>query len=134
MRVQVLDEATADLAGGFRFYERQADGLGDYFLDSLWSESESNETGEFGDANPERRAAPEIPEKSENKAVRTEYSETEGEKKRFREENPFRSGAQSRTKTQTRNLLCTYRSPRIKPGFGTTAVGASIRPSAALQV
>jgi len=34
MRVQVLDEATADLASGFRFYERQADGLGDYFLDS----------------------------------------------------------------------------------------------------
>jgi hypothetical protein len=38
MRVQLLDEATADLAGGFRFYERQADGLGDYFLDSLWSD------------------------------------------------------------------------------------------------
>jgi len=41
MRVQVLDEATADLASGFRFYERQADGLGDYFLDSLWSDIHS---------------------------------------------------------------------------------------------
>lgn len=38
MRVQVLDEATADLADGFRFYERQAGGLGEYFLDSLWSD------------------------------------------------------------------------------------------------
>ena len=41
MKVQVLDEATADLADGFRFYERQADGLGDYFLDSLWSDIQS---------------------------------------------------------------------------------------------
>jgi len=41
MRVQVLVEATADLAAGFRFYERQADGLGDYFLDSLWSDIQS---------------------------------------------------------------------------------------------
>ncbi|MFN2268628.1 MAG: hypothetical protein ABR533_10160, partial [Desulfonatronovibrio sp.] len=37
----VLDEATADLADGFRFYERQAVGLGDYFLDSLWSDIQS---------------------------------------------------------------------------------------------
>ncbi len=41
MRVQVLEEATADLADGYRFYERQADGLGDYFLDSLWSDIHS---------------------------------------------------------------------------------------------
>lgn len=41
MRVQVLDEATADLADGFRFYEQQTDGLGDYFLDSLWSDIQS---------------------------------------------------------------------------------------------
>ncbi len=41
MRVQVLEEATADLADGFLFYERQADGLGDYFLDSLWSDIHS---------------------------------------------------------------------------------------------
>ncbi|ABW68075.1 conserved hypothetical protein [Desulfosudis oleivorans Hxd3] len=41
MRVQVLDEAAADLADGFRFYQRQANGLGDYFLDSLWSDIQS---------------------------------------------------------------------------------------------
>lgn len=41
MRVQVLDEATVDLAGGYRFYERQAEGLGEYFLDSLWSDINS---------------------------------------------------------------------------------------------
>ena len=33
--------ATADLADGFRFYEQQAEGLGDYFLDSLWSDIQS---------------------------------------------------------------------------------------------
>lgn len=38
MRVQVLEEATSDLVDGYRFYERQAEGLGDYFLDSLWSD------------------------------------------------------------------------------------------------
>ena len=41
MKVQVLDEATSDLADGYRFYERQAEGLGDYFLDSLWSDIHS---------------------------------------------------------------------------------------------
>jgi hypothetical protein len=41
MKVQVLEEATADLADGFHFYEGQADGLGDYFLDSLWSDIQS---------------------------------------------------------------------------------------------
>lgn len=41
MRVQVLDEATRDLADGYRFYERQAEGLGEYFLDSLWSDINS---------------------------------------------------------------------------------------------
>ena len=41
MRVQVLEETTTDLADGFLFYERQADGLGDYFLDSLWSDIHS---------------------------------------------------------------------------------------------
>jgi plasmid stabilization system protein ParE len=41
VRVQVLDEATGDLADGYRFYERQAEGLGGYFLDSLWSDINS---------------------------------------------------------------------------------------------
>lgn len=35
MKIQVLEEATTDLVDGFRFYERQTEGLGDYFLDSL---------------------------------------------------------------------------------------------------
>lgn len=38
MRVLVLDEATGDLADGYRFYDRQDEGLGEYFLDSLWSD------------------------------------------------------------------------------------------------
>jgi len=38
MNVQILEEAADDLADGFRFYEQQADGLGEYFLDSLWSD------------------------------------------------------------------------------------------------
>ncbi len=29
------------MADGFRFYELQAEGLGDYFLDSLWSDIQS---------------------------------------------------------------------------------------------
>ena len=41
MIVQVLDEAAADLATAYRFYEKQAAGLGDYFLDSLWSDIHS---------------------------------------------------------------------------------------------
>jgi len=41
MKVQVLEAATADLADGYRFYEQQTDGLGDYFLDSLWSDIHS---------------------------------------------------------------------------------------------
>lgn len=31
----------ADLISGSRFYERQAEGLGDYFLDSLFSDIDS---------------------------------------------------------------------------------------------
>ena len=38
MKVQIVDEAAADLADGYRFYERQAEGLGEYFLDTLWSD------------------------------------------------------------------------------------------------
>ena len=38
MKVQILDEATADLADGYHFYERQAAGLGEYFLDTMWSD------------------------------------------------------------------------------------------------
>ena len=41
MKVQILDEAMQDLVTGSRFYERQSDGLGDYFLDSLFADIDS---------------------------------------------------------------------------------------------
>lgn len=41
MKVQILDEAMRDEENGFRFYEAQEAGLGDYFLDSLFSDIDS---------------------------------------------------------------------------------------------
>ena len=41
MKIELLDQAETDLKVGFEFYERQQDGLGDYFLDSLFSDVES---------------------------------------------------------------------------------------------
>ena len=41
MTVQILDEAEQDLLDGFRFYELQDHGLGDYFLDSIFSDIDS---------------------------------------------------------------------------------------------
>ena len=41
MKVQILDEAKQDLLDGYRFYERQSEGLGDYFLDSLSADIDS---------------------------------------------------------------------------------------------
>ena len=41
MRIEVLDEAEADLIDGFHFYEGQETGLGWYFLDSLFSDVDS---------------------------------------------------------------------------------------------
>jgi hypothetical protein len=41
MRVQILGEAQRDLVEGYRFYEGQGEGLGDYFLDSLFSDIDS---------------------------------------------------------------------------------------------
>jgi plasmid stabilization system protein ParE len=41
VKVEILDEAELDLVEGFRFYESQATGLGDYFLDSLFSDIDS---------------------------------------------------------------------------------------------
>jgi plasmid stabilization system protein ParE len=38
MKIEILDEARQDLIDGFRFYENQAEGLGEYFLDSLFSD------------------------------------------------------------------------------------------------
>ena len=41
MKIEILDEAEKDLVDGFAFYERQSKGLGDYFLDSIFSDVES---------------------------------------------------------------------------------------------
>jgi len=41
MRVQILEEAEQDLLDGFAFYESQGEGLGGYFLDSLFSDIDS---------------------------------------------------------------------------------------------
>ena len=41
MRLQILGLASADLLDGFRFYERQAEGVGAYFLETLVSDIES---------------------------------------------------------------------------------------------
>jgi len=41
MKIKILSQALADLDAGHQFYERQAAGLGDYFLDSLFSDVDS---------------------------------------------------------------------------------------------
>jgi plasmid stabilization system protein ParE len=41
MRVEVLDEAEQDLVDGARFYEAHEPDLGQYFLDSLFSDVDS---------------------------------------------------------------------------------------------
>ena len=41
MFLQILDEAEQDLIDGYKFYEQQSDGLGDYFLDTLYSDIDS---------------------------------------------------------------------------------------------
>ncbi|MDP3030037.1 MAG: type II toxin-antitoxin system RelE/ParE family toxin [Deltaproteobacteria bacterium] len=41
MRIEILDEAEKDLVDGFAFYDRQSKGLGNYFLDSIFSDIES---------------------------------------------------------------------------------------------
>ncbi len=41
MKLQILASACGDLADGRDFYERQAPGLGEYFLDSLFSDIDS---------------------------------------------------------------------------------------------
>ncbi|XCN72699.1 MAG: type II toxin-antitoxin system RelE/ParE family toxin [Candidatus Electrothrix aestuarii] len=41
MRVTILDAAEKDLESGYRFYEKQSQGLGIYFLDSLYSDIDS---------------------------------------------------------------------------------------------
>ena len=41
MKIEILDEAQADLIEGFHFYEGPEAGLGSYFLDSLFSDIDS---------------------------------------------------------------------------------------------
>jgi plasmid stabilization system protein ParE len=41
MKIEILEEAEQDLIDGFRFYEAQNFGLGQYFLDSLFSDINS---------------------------------------------------------------------------------------------
>lgn len=41
MKISIQPSALADLRIGFRFYEKQQIGLGDYFLDSLYSDIDS---------------------------------------------------------------------------------------------
>jgi hypothetical protein len=41
MKIKVLDEAEQDLLDGFRFYELQERGLGDYFIDAISSDIDS---------------------------------------------------------------------------------------------
>jgi len=42
MRIELLDFAEKDLLDGFKFYERQSEGLGDYFLDSIYYKLQKN--------------------------------------------------------------------------------------------
>ncbi len=41
MKIKILDEAAQDLLDGYHFYEKQADNLGSYFIDSLFSDIDS---------------------------------------------------------------------------------------------
>ncbi|MCI5150575.1 MAG: type II toxin-antitoxin system RelE/ParE family toxin [Candidatus Electrothrix sp. MAN1_4] len=41
MKVTILDAAEDDLESGYIFYEKQSQGLGTYFLDSLYSDIDS---------------------------------------------------------------------------------------------
>ncbi|MGH8427481.1 MAG: type II toxin-antitoxin system RelE/ParE family toxin [Gammaproteobacteria bacterium] len=41
MKVRILASASRDLLGGYGFYERQSKGIGEYFLDTLYSDIDS---------------------------------------------------------------------------------------------
>ena len=41
MNVRILTAAIQDLLDGYRFYEKQAEGVGGYFLDTLFSDIDS---------------------------------------------------------------------------------------------
>ncbi|MBU4320098.1 MAG: type II toxin-antitoxin system RelE/ParE family toxin [Nitrospinae bacterium] len=41
MKIKILTSASQDLIDGYRFYEKQTEGLGAYFLDTLFSDIDS---------------------------------------------------------------------------------------------
>lgn len=41
MKIRILSAAERDLTEGYRFYEKQAPGIGTYFLDSLYADIDS---------------------------------------------------------------------------------------------
>jgi plasmid stabilization system protein ParE len=41
VKIEILPEAQEDLIAGFRFYEQQASGLGNYFLNALFEDIDS---------------------------------------------------------------------------------------------
>ena len=41
MKIVILDEAEQDLVEGFGFYKSQSEGLGEYFLDSVFADIKS---------------------------------------------------------------------------------------------
>ena len=41
MKISILESARIDLVNGFYFYEKQAEGIGTYFLESIYSDIES---------------------------------------------------------------------------------------------
>ena len=41
MRIEILSDAEDDLVAGAKFYERRRAGLGEYFLNSLYSDTDS---------------------------------------------------------------------------------------------
>ncbi|MES0490513.1 MAG: hypothetical protein ABUK01_11000 [Leptospirales bacterium] len=41
MKINILPSASQDLVDGYCFYEKQAEGVGNYFLDSLYSDIDS---------------------------------------------------------------------------------------------
>ncbi len=41
MRIKILSSATDDIIEGFRFYEKQSEGLGSYFIDAIFSDIDS---------------------------------------------------------------------------------------------
>ncbi len=41
MKIKILLSASRDLVDGYRFYEKQSEGVGGYFLDTLFSDIDS---------------------------------------------------------------------------------------------